>query len=145
MTARRMATMVVVGVLALSVVTAAQSRGKTKALGKVVDEGGQPLGDVIVAAVLEGMDKPFQQACIELAEANRLTAFTPPDAIVQPWGIQLAEFFSRADTAMYLAKEGGRNQVVVEEPVTRGDSMLPEASVLEEAIGRIADFLATRR
>ena len=62
MTARRMATMVVVGVLALSVVTAAQSRGKTKAQGKVVDEAGQPLGDVIVAAVMEGMDKPFQQA-----------------------------------------------------------------------------------
>ena len=62
MTARRKATMVVVGVLALSVVTAAQSRGKTKAQGKVVDEAGQPLGDVIVAAVMEGMDKPFQQA-----------------------------------------------------------------------------------
>ena len=61
MTARRMA-MVVVGVLALSVVTAAQSRGKTKAQGKVLDEAGQPLGDVIVAAVMEGMDKPFQQA-----------------------------------------------------------------------------------
>jgi hypothetical protein len=38
------------------------------------------------------------------------------------------EVFSRADTAMYLAKEGGRNQVVVEEPVARGDSMLPDAS-----------------
>ena len=61
MTARRMA-MVLVGVLALSVVTAAQSKGKTKAQGKVVDEAGQPLGDVIVAAVMEGMDKPFQQA-----------------------------------------------------------------------------------
>ena len=61
MTARRMA-MVLVGVLALSVVTAAQSKGKTKAQGKVVDEEGQPLGDVIVAAVMEGMDKPFQQA-----------------------------------------------------------------------------------
>lgn len=42
-------------------------------------------------------DKPFQDACVELAEANRLTEFTPPDAIVQPWGIQLAEFFSRAN------------------------------------------------
>ena len=62
MTARRMATMVVVGVLALSVITAAQSRGKTRAQGKVVDDAGQPLGDVIVAAVMEGMDKPFQQA-----------------------------------------------------------------------------------
>jgi len=49
-------------VLALSVVTAAQSKGKTKAQGKVVDEAGQPLGDVIVAAVMEGQDKPFQQA-----------------------------------------------------------------------------------
>ena len=31
----------------------------------------------------------------------------------------MLELFSRTDTAMYLAKEGGRNQVVVEEPVTR--------------------------
>ena len=42
-------------------------------------------------------------------------------------GESVLEFFSRADTAMYLAKEGGRNQVVVEEPVTKGDSQLPEA------------------
>ena len=47
--------------LALSAVTAAQNRGKTKAHGKVVDEQGQALGDVIVAAVMNGMDKPFQQ------------------------------------------------------------------------------------
>ena len=60
MTARRMA-VVLIGVLALSVVTAAQNRGKTKAQGKVVDEQGQPLGDVIIAAVLNGTDKPFQQ------------------------------------------------------------------------------------
>src|SRR5687768_663625 len=60
MTARRMA-VVLIGVLALSAVTAAQNRGKTKAQGKVVDEQGQPLGDVIVAAVMDGMDKPFQQ------------------------------------------------------------------------------------
>ena len=60
MTARRMA-VVLTCVLALSAVTAAQNRGKTKAQGKVVDEQGQPLGDVIVAAVMDGMDKPFQQ------------------------------------------------------------------------------------
>ena len=36
------------------------------------------------------------------------------------------EFFSRADTAMYLAKEGGRNQVVVEEPVQHADSLSSE-------------------
>lgn len=32
-------------------------------------------------------------------------------------GESVLEFFSRADTAMYLAKQGGRNQVVVQEPV----------------------------
>ncbi len=32
-------------------------------------------------------------------------------------GESVLEFFSRADTATYLAKEGGRNQVVVQEPV----------------------------
>jgi diguanylate cyclase (GGDEF)-like protein len=37
-------------------------------------------------------------------------------------GESVLEFFSRADTAMYMAKEGGRNQVVVEEPVGKGDS-----------------------
>ena len=60
MTARRIAVLLI-GVVALSAVTAAQNRGKTKAQGKVVDEQGQPLGDVIVAAVMDGMDKPFQQ------------------------------------------------------------------------------------
>ena len=60
MTARAMA-IVLAAVLALGSVAAAQTKGKTKAQGKVVDEQGQPLGDVIVAAVMEGTDKPFQQ------------------------------------------------------------------------------------
>jgi len=37
-------------------------------------------------------------------------------------GESVLEFFSRADTATYLAKEGGRNQVVVEEPVERREA-----------------------
>jgi PleD family two-component response regulator len=32
------------------------------------------------------------------------------------------DLFSRTDTAMYMAKQGGRNQVVVEEPA--GDATL---------------------
>jgi len=30
---------------------------------------------------------------------------------------------------MYMAKEGGRNQVVVEEPVAKGDSQLSDLSI----------------
>jgi Tfp pilus assembly protein PilF len=61
MTARRLAA-VLTCVLALGVAATAQDRGKTKAQGKVLDDQGQPLTDVIVAAVKEGFDKPFQQA-----------------------------------------------------------------------------------
>lgn len=43
-------------------------------------------------------------------------------------GESVLEFFSRADTAMYMAKEGGRNQVVVEEPIAKGDSQLSDLS-----------------
>jgi len=40
--------------------------------------------------------KPFDQSCIELAQSSRIKKFTPPTAIVRPWGIQLAQFFSAA-------------------------------------------------
>ena len=61
MRARQFA-LVLVGILALGAVAAAQERGKTKAQGKVIDETGKPLADVIVAAVMDGQEKPFQQA-----------------------------------------------------------------------------------
>ena len=48
-------------VLALGVAAAAQDRGRARAEGKVLGEDGKPLQDVIVAAVMEGLDKPFQQ------------------------------------------------------------------------------------
>lgn len=60
MTVRRLAA-VVACMLVVGAAGAAQERGKAKAQGKVVDEQGKPIQDVIVAAVMEGMDKPFQQ------------------------------------------------------------------------------------
>ena len=33
-------------------------------------------------------------------------------------GESVLDLFSRTDTAMYMAKQGGRNQVVVEEPTS---------------------------
>jgi len=47
-------------------------------------------------------------------------------------GESVLEFFSRSDTAMYMAKEGGRNQVVVEEPVSKGDPSVTVERVPEE-------------
>lgn len=48
-------------------------------------------------------------------------------------GESVLEFFSRSDTAMYMAKEGGRNQVVVEEPVSRGDPSVTVSLLDEES------------
>ncbi len=63
-------------------------------------------------------------------------------------GESVLEFFSRADTATYLAKEGGRNQVVVEEPVDKSavdddeGAMLPPASDIGlQDIDEDEDFL----
>ena len=50
-------------------------------------------------------------------------------------GESVLEFFSRADTAMYMAKEGGRNQVVVEEPVSKGDSSIAPLGTEKDFLG----------
>ncbi len=47
-------------------------------------------------------------------------------------GESVLEFFSRADTATYLAKEGGRNQVVVEEPTRKGDPSVTVERIPDE-------------
>src|SRR5688500_17048166 len=57
----RTLTAVLACVLGFGLSAAAQKPGKAKAEGKVVSDQGQPLQDVIVAAVMDGMDKPFQQ------------------------------------------------------------------------------------
>ena len=55
------------------------------------------VGDVAASEFALAKDTPFQDACVALAETSRLTTFTPPLGIVQPWGIQIGQFFSQAN------------------------------------------------
>ncbi len=52
--------------------------------------------------------KPFQQGCLDLAAGAGIGRFTPPTAIVRPWGIQLAQFFSEATSRRAFARIQGR-------------------------------------
>ena len=136
MTARRMA-MMLVGVLALSVVTAAQSKGKTKAQGKVVDEAGQPLGDVIVAAVMEGQDKPFQQA-----KTNNKGEWSVQNLVAGKW-----KFY-------FGGKQGLEEKSVDAEVGESGTVTVPEVKlakpvdhdvVINAEIQKAADLMQTRQ
>lgn len=136
MTARRMA-MMLVGVLALSVVTAAQSKGKTKAQGKVVDEAGQPLGEVIVAAVMEGQDKPFQQA-----KTNNKGEWSVQNLVAGKW-----KFY-------FGGKQGLEEKSVDAEVGESGTVTVPEVklakpvdhdAVINAEIQKAADLMQTRQ
>ena len=48
--------------------------------------------------------KPFADACVAMAAANATSTFTPPTAIIEPWGIQLAQFFSAATARRAFAR-----------------------------------------
>ena len=52
--------------------------------------------------------KPFQPACIAMAENDAVRQFTPPTAVLRPWGIQLAQFFSPATTRRAFARIAGQ-------------------------------------
>ena len=79
---------------------------------------GQPVTDWLVDQAADPdyalqPDKPFREACVELAENNRMTDFTPPTAILQPWGIQVAEFFSSATARRAFTRIQGRYGAVL--------------------------------
>jgi tetratricopeptide (TPR) repeat protein len=129
--------MMLVGVLALSVVTAAQSKGKTKAQGKVVDEAGQPLGDVIVAAVMEGQDKPFQQA-----KTNNKGEWSVQNLVAGKW-----KFY-------FGGKQGLEEKSVDAEVGESGTVTVPEVklakpvdhdAVINAEIQKAADLMQTRQ
>jgi tetratricopeptide (TPR) repeat protein len=136
MTARRMA-MVVVGVLALSVVTAAQSRGKTKAQGKVLDGAGQPLGDVIVAAVMEGMDKPFQQA-----KTNNKGEWSVQNLAAGKWKFFFGGKEGLEEKTVDMAV--GESGTVTVPDVTLGKPVDHDA-VISAEIQKAADLMQTRQ
>ncbi len=72
-------------------------------------------GDVAGADYALAGDKSFADACVELAATSRMDKFTPPTAIVQPWGIQLAEFFSSATARRAFARLQARHAAVLGE------------------------------
>ncbi len=55
------------------------------------------VGDVPASDFALDPKLPFQPACVQMAEANKVTNFTPPTGIVRPWGIQIGQFFSSAN------------------------------------------------
>jgi hypothetical protein len=60
-------------------------------------------------------EKPFIAACLKLAEGRSLEAFTPPTAVIQPWGIQLKQFFSSATARRSFARLQQRFSVLADE------------------------------
>jgi hypothetical protein len=71
------------------------------------------VGDVPDADYALQPKLPFQQACVELAENNKVTAFMPPTAVIQPWGIQVAQFFSSATARRAFARLQRRHASVL--------------------------------
>lgn len=51
---------------------------------------------------------PFQEACLDLARNAAIRSFTPPSAPPKPWGVQLAENFSRAVARASFTRVAGR-------------------------------------
>lgn len=71
------------------------------------------VGDVKAPDYSLQPDLPFQAACVKLAESSQFTKFTPPTAIVRPWGIQMAQFFSSATARRAFARLQQRYRSVI--------------------------------
>ena len=64
-------------------------------------------GDVPGADYTLAENKPFHDACVALAETRTLKRFTPPTAIIQPWGIQMQQFFSEGTARRFFSRIQG--------------------------------------
>lgn len=124
-------------VLALGVAAAAQTRGKAKAEGRVVDEQGQPLPEVIVAAVMEGFDKPFQQA-----KSNRKGEWSIDALAAGKWKFYFGGVPELEEKAVDV--EVGASGTVKVEEVTLGKPVDHNAYVNAE-LQRAAELMQTRQ
>src|SRR5687767_1567738 len=136
MTARRMAIVLAI-VAAFGAATVAQNRGKTKAQGKVVDEQGQPLADVIVAAIMEGQEKPFQQA-----KTNNKGEWSIQNLAAGKWKFYFGGKEGLAESSVDMAV--GESGTVSVPEVKLGKPVDHEA-VINADIQRAADMMQTRQ
>jgi hypothetical protein len=102
-------------VLAIAAVAVAQSKGKGQISGKVVDEQGQPIQDVQVAAVLKGEPKPVG------AKTNKKGEWTVKNLAAGEWTV-------------HFAKEGLEEKSV---PVTLAEAEKP--APLAVTLGKYVD------
>lgn len=124
-------------VVALGAVTAAQTRGKAKAEGRVLDEQGEPLPDAIVVAVMDGYDKPFQQT-----KTNRRGQWSIDNLAAGGW-------------KFYFGGVEGLEEKIVDVPVaSTGSVKVPDVTLgkpfdhhafLNAELQRAAEFMQTRQ
>ena len=136
MTARRWAA-VLACVLAVGASASAQDKGNTRAQGKVLDEQGKPMQDVIVAAVKEGFDKPFQQT-----KTNNKGEWRITDLAAGPW-----KFY-------FGGKEGLEEKAIDVSVSERGNVTVPDVTLgkpvdhqalLNAELQRAAEMMKTRQ
>lgn len=102
----------------------AYNGGERRATGLVAKTGGLAKETVNYVRIITGLtaetwrdappethdfrlqkDKPFQQACYELARDRRITAFPTPKPKVKPWGVQLAFGTSKTKARAAFARK----------------------------------------
>ncbi|HZY68337.1 MAG TPA: lytic transglycosylase domain-containing protein [Devosia sp.] len=102
---------------------------------------GRPVTDWLDPAADDGdfalqADKPFREACIELADTSRIDDFTPITAQMQPWGIQVAEFFNPANTRRAFSR------IQAAFPAVLGDEELMMVARRNPNFGRTLRYIA---
>lgn len=123
--------------VALGAATAAQDRGRTKAEGKVLDEQGEALPEVIVAAVMEGFEQPFQQA-----KTNRRGEWSIDNLAAGKWKFYFGGIEGLEEKGVDVAV--GESGTVKVPDVTLGKPF-DHTAFLNAELQRAADLMSTRQ